>query len=883
MVRVRTFSRILTLSATILVLSIANVTAVMPFVLSSNANAVAASEVVYDALPSVSPDTNYPSLGFQATSTSEFGDYIHLGGSNRKLNTVTVTMSNWAKYADYNSNPVYNSSGWSHPITLNVYKSHLGSDGAPDALLATTTQTASIPWRPAEDPSCGLTTSNGYGWKVGGTCFDYNGIAFNVTFDLSGLSVALPDDIIVGVAYDTQSYRNPIGASGPYNSLNVAIPDNQPFTVGYDDSAANVFWKNTYLGGANVFSQDTGWTPNGTVALRITATSTALDVPVHASPANGAVINYNDFWFDWSDVNGAVSYELQNSTSSAVDGNGSFQNVMWTGDYQSIQPTESKSRSVGASGTWYWQVRAVDSAGNNSPWSSPWEITIDKTAPAAPTLNSPINGAIVNGASVTQGWSASSSSDVDHYVYESYFDAGANNLRWSENFAGLSKTAANVANTTFWWRVKAVDAAGNVSAWSPLWKLTIDNDVPVVSIDSPTGNLFGGNAEVRGTVTDANLHHYWIQVKRNNLVVYENTVSSTGISNALLYTATVDGEYKVTLAARDGAGNRSGDVVNTFTVDKTAPAVPTNLGWTTSGGASIANSGITNDENGVASWSASASSDTTYYMYKYWNDIPGNPYKEVSPWVNSSVSGTSLPGAFNQGEGVHYFSVAVVDGVGNVSAFSAPFIITFDKTAPTVTINPIVASTDTTPTVTGTTDELGGDVAIILNSAVVATVTSDASGSWSWTSTTPLAIGSHTVVATATDAAGNPSSSDTSTPQNYWKQFAIQSPAAVEGATTTNTIATTTPSNNTSTTTGDDTLVDLTVAEVLGDQDSQTADNKQEVAGANTEKNIAQVDTDTDSNGSVFGLAWYWWLAILAALTALWWAIAAYRRHEDEA
>jgi len=59
-------------------------------------------------------------------------------------------------------------------------------------------------------------------------------------------------------------------------------------------------------------------------------------------------------------------------------------------------------------------------------------------------------------------------------------------------------------------------------------------------------------------------------------------------------------------------------------------------------------------------------------------------------------------------------------------------------------------------------------------------------------------------------------------------------------------------------------------------------DNKQAVAGASTQKSVAEVNTNSNSNGNIFGLAWYWWLTILAALAALWWAIAAYRhRHED--
>lgn len=243
-------------------------------------SAYAAGSTVYDAVPSTLPP-NVVSVGFEALSMSEFGDYIHLGGSNRLLNTVTVTMSDWALFSEYSSNPTYsaNNSTWTHPITVNIYTNHLSANGVPDTKIATTTQNVSIPWRPVGDESCPVK----YGvhqWKANdGEC--YNGIAFNATFDMSSLNVTLPSDIIVGVAYNTADYgAAPIHAAGPYNSLNVGVPEDQTVSVGRDDNAANVFFSSTYGGfytdggesGVGTFRQDTAWAPYGTMAVRITAT-----------------------------------------------------------------------------------------------------------------------------------------------------------------------------------------------------------------------------------------------------------------------------------------------------------------------------------------------------------------------------------------------------------------------------------------------------------------------------------------------------------------------------------------------------------------------------------------------------------------------------------
>lgn len=261
-----------------------------------------------------------------------------------------------------------------------------------------------------------------------------------------------------GLLYDSNS-QMATGTDDTY-SFSVTLPEGD-YTLRYNarDEAGNIASTKTF---------------------DFSVVFTAPAIPVHVSPINNSSQNFNNFYFDWEDVDGAVSYEIQYSQNSSITGpGGSFTNVNWTGDYQGNQPTVSEARSVGASGTWYWQVRAINSANMESDWSEPWAITIDMTAPDAPSLVSPADGAVVDGASVTQTWSHVDESNVDHYVYESYHDAGAISLRWHEEITASSKTANNVADATYWWRVKAVDEAGNESDWSDLWKLTIDSSDPV--------------------------------------------------------------------------------------------------------------------------------------------------------------------------------------------------------------------------------------------------------------------------------------------------------------------------------------------------------------------------------------------------------------------
>jgi hypothetical protein len=215
----------------------------------------AAPTVVYDSLgPTV---LNLPSLGYQATSTSEFGDRIGLGTGPRGLDSVTVRMSNWALKSTYAGNPLYaNAAGYDHDLTFNIYGA--GSGATPGALLATKTIDTLIPWRPEADPTC----AGGTAWRAGdGSC--YNGMAFDVVFDFSGLGVVLPDDIVFGLAFNTQSYGTPPkGAEGPYNSLNFGL--SAAATTGTDVNNDGVFWNTshgpflTIPGNAGAFKEDVG-------------------------------------------------------------------------------------------------------------------------------------------------------------------------------------------------------------------------------------------------------------------------------------------------------------------------------------------------------------------------------------------------------------------------------------------------------------------------------------------------------------------------------------------------------------------------------------------------------------------------------------------------
>jgi len=243
----------------------------------------AADETVYDSVPSPLPG-NVVSLGYAATRTSEFGDLVTLApGTSRTIDRVEVGFSSWAcETGGWNTGDCVTSEGatFDHPVTVTLYA--VGAAGAVGAPLATVTQTISAPYRPSAD----TTNCTGGRWWDGAAC--NNGKLFTASFDFSAASPVVPDQVIVGVAYDTSTAgESPLPAVGPYDSLNVAVAGHA--TVGTDDADVvylNSSNPNSYEspGDAGVLRPDAGWGPDGSLMITIVADAPSATEPPATAP-----------------------------------------------------------------------------------------------------------------------------------------------------------------------------------------------------------------------------------------------------------------------------------------------------------------------------------------------------------------------------------------------------------------------------------------------------------------------------------------------------------------------------------------------------------------------------------------------------------------------
>ncbi len=245
----------------------------------SSVVASTAGVAVYNNIPSPLPG-NVPSQGFQCCQAAEVGDYVSLAGTARRASGATVLMSSWALHSSY---PTMSTAGYMHPITLNLYSVNTsGPTPALGALIGTITTSFLIPWRPEADPTC----PNGTAWRhSSGACF--NGYAFTIDFDLRSLALTLPNEIIFGVAFNTNTWGYaPIGQPGPYESLNVGTANvggvGVPPSVGVDVEPGFAFFNTKYgpfysdggAGGTGTFRRDGGWL-GYSPAVQISASSVA--------------------------------------------------------------------------------------------------------------------------------------------------------------------------------------------------------------------------------------------------------------------------------------------------------------------------------------------------------------------------------------------------------------------------------------------------------------------------------------------------------------------------------------------------------------------------------------------------------------------------------
>lgn len=417
-------------------------------------------------------------------------------------------------------------------------------------------------------------------------------------------------------------------------------------------------------------------------------------IPVLQSPIGGTYINNDAPLMQWEDSTDDVSaiknylYRIYYNCSNPADIPNSCSSL-YPNETGLIKPNSDHQAGSTSDNTFFWQVRAVDETDKVSDWSGLEKFTIDTIQPSQPSLVSPIDNSILRGDVLISDWT--NVIDADHYIYESYHNSTATNLRYHAEYGVSQKSASNVADSEFWWKVKAVDLAGNESIWSDLWHVTIDNTAPVVTLNTPLVGFVNGQVIINGSASDLNLNYYRIIIHddQSQRVANPGKVFVSGdVVNEDLYvwdsTQVLDGNYKIILIVEDIIPNRT-TLTRNIIVDNEGPDAPTIL--TPSAESYFNTTPI------LATWSeVSDPAGVDHYRIQYKYDdghtFSRYPYR-TTPYTNRNHT----PGIGEQG-GVS-FRVQAFDTLDNEGDWSEWRHYYYDATPPSI---PGIPSTSPNPT-----------------------------------------------------------------------------------------------------------------------------------------------------------------------------------------
>jgi fibronectin type 3 domain-containing protein len=385
-------------------------------------------------------------------------------------------------------------------------------------------------------------------------------------------------------------------------------------------------------------------------------------------------------WTASSDNVGVAGYQILRSTTNGTG-------------YAQIATSNSNSyTNIGltAGTTYYYVVRAYDTSNNVSTNSAQAQATVpipsDVQAPTTPSNLS----ATPSGTQIALSWTASTDNvGVSQYLIERAPSAGGTFVQIATSNTAVYTNTSLSQNTTYYYRVRAQDAASNTSAYSSTAQATTATGTPTPDTQNPTtptnlsASASGTQISLTWTASTDNVAVSGYQILRSPTSGGPYIQIATNNTNSYTNTSlTVGTTYYYVVRAYDAAGNIStnssqAQATTPTPPDTTAPSVPTSLQASASG-----------TQISLA-WTASTDNTavTGYQILR--STTNGTGYQPIATSNTNSYTNTGLSYSTT-----YYYVVRAYDAVPNTSANSNQAVAAI-ASAPTssVVINNISAST----------------------------------------------------------------------------------------------------------------------------------------------------------------------------------------------
>jgi hypothetical protein len=408
-------------------------------------------------------------------------------------------------------------------------------------------------------------------------------------------------------------------------------------------------------------------------------------IPLKVGPSNGYITANLSVTLNWS-----PSYDNSYSPTGENAGVAHYELIIDNDNF--VPPYSYYDNSITGTvktvalspGIYQWIVRAWDWAGNVSDNQAPWTFIIDITGPSAPSLLIPENGASTNATNIYFDWTDATDdySGVDHYHIQVDNDPDFSSPK-AEDFTSASYIWLSIdSDENYFWRVRAIDRAGNAGEWSQVFCFMRDTGAPPApTLSTPVNGYITDNTTITfswsrvtdvsnsptGEVSGIRYYELWVD---NDLDFSSPVILENLTDNYVSHTFT-DENYVWRVRAWDWAGN-AGAWSETwwFIVDTTPPEPPTLL--------SPENSSSTNDNTPLLKWA------TPY-------DLAGVDEYEV--WIDNDSDFTSPEYQMLVTENLHevstalsdenyYWKVRARDVLGHWGDWSAPFVLMIDTRPP---------------------------------------------------------------------------------------------------------------------------------------------------------------------------------------------------------
>lgn len=309
---------------------------------------------------------------------------------------------------------------------------------------------------------------------------------------------------------------------------------------------------------------------------------------------------------------------------------------------------------------------AWDLSGNVSNGTPVYTYTVDNTGPAQVTDLSYSSTATV----ITLSWNYVQDNDFDHFVVEELIDGVYKTVTKVNNTLGANITGL-VPKSSHIYRVYAVDAVGNKGVISEEITANLQSDTtePAVTAISPNAGYKNADFTVNFTLKDNDaLQSVEIQVSRNRVswtTVDTRTFDRYASVQSVRYTVNVsdygdDGSLYIRAIPVDRSGNK-GESSNSkapyveYILDRTAPAVPSNV-KAISSGASI-----------CVKWDNDAAGETASYRVLRSTSEDG-----IYTQIASDIKAISYYDRTAKADTTYWYQVQAQDRVGNISEGSTP-------------------------------------------------------------------------------------------------------------------------------------------------------------------------------------------------------------------